>query len=113
MSAVPVTEALTSAMIRAWPNVTGEEPVRFQSVEQYRAELLASGFTPLDDAELEAVRQARAEMHHSNAIEGITPRPETVALFEMFLEIRVPPAISRPVVERYMRDRVVGRTAAA
>jgi hypothetical protein len=91
----------------------GEEPVRFQIVEQYRAELLAAGFTPLDDAELERVRRAWAEMHHSNAIEGIAPRPETVALYDMFLELRVPPAISRPVIERYMRERVVGRTAAA
>ena len=82
--------------------------MKFPVIEQYRAELLASGFVPLNDTELAHVRQAWAEMHHSNAIEGIHPRPETVALFDMFLEIRVPTAVSRLFVERYMRERIVG-----
>lgn len=85
--------------------------MQFPIIEQYRAALLAAGFVPLDDAALAALRQAQAEMHHSNAIEGIEPRPETAALFEMLLEIRVPPEISRPIVDRYIQERIVCRTA--
>jgi len=87
--------------------------MRYHIVEQYRSQLLATGFTPLGDTELEALRAAEAEMHHSNAIEGIAPSPEMAALFEMFLEIRVPPEVSDPVFNRYVRDRVAGRIAAA
>jgi len=81
--------------------------MKFPVIERYRAELLASGFVPLDDAALEELRQAEAEMHHSNAIEGIHPSPETAALFEMLLEIRVPPDVSQPFVKRYLKERIV------
>ena len=83
--------------------------MKFPVIEQYRAELLASGFTPLTDTDLDQLRHAQAEMHHSNAIEGIHPRPETVALFEMFFEVRVPLDASRPFVERYIQERIVCR----
>ena len=76
-------------------------------VEQYRAELRAQPYTRVDDATLAELRQRSAEGHHSNAIEGIHPTPEIVALFAMFLEERVPPDVSGPYVHRYIMERIV------
>ena len=76
-------------------------------VEQYRAELRARSYTRVDDATLTELRQRTAEGHHSNAIEGIHPTPELMALFAMFLDERAPPDVSGPYVQRYIMERIV------
>jgi len=76
-------------------------------VERYRAELRAQAYARVDDATLAELRQRSAEGHHSNAIEGIHPTPEVVALFAMFLEERVPADMCGLYAQRYILERIV------
>lgn len=78
----------------------------FPVVERLRAELRAAPFRRLDAAGGERLRRAHAEMHHSNAIEGVHPTPELVALFAMFVEERAPPEATEGLVLRYMAERI-------
>lgn len=77
---------------------------RFPQVETFRSELYASLYARLDDAALAHLRERYAIAHHSNAIEGIDPTPELAALMAMFLEERVPVAISDPILTRYFLE---------
>ena len=52
-------------------------------------------------------RELRARLlvgHHNNAIEGIDPSLETVALCAMFLQERAPLPVSEPFVDRFFRE---------
>lgn len=77
----------------------------FPLIERYRAELRAMTFPRLDDTQLADMRRRDAHAHHSSAIEGIHPSPELAALFDMFLEERVPPDVSDAFVDRYLDHR--------
>lgn len=88
----------------------------FPVVEHFRAELRAERFERLDAAGAERMRRAFAEMHHSNAVEGVHPTPELAALFAMLVEERAPPEAAGGVVSRYMAERIAagaGRATAA
>ncbi|MGI4880251.1 MAG: hypothetical protein ACRYG4_22505 [Janthinobacterium lividum] len=78
----------------------------FPAVEAYRAELRGLDFEPLDDWDLDDMRDRHRHAHVSNAIEGIHPTPELAALFEMFLEERAPADVSGPFVDRWLRERL-------
>ena len=76
----------------------------FPRVEAFRRELRALPFTRLDDAELAQLRARLLVGHHNNAISGIEPSPEMVALMEMFLQERAPLPVSEPFVDRFFRE---------
>lgn len=80
----------------------------FPLVQELRRDLHAVAFTRLTDTEVAALRARLLVGHHNNAIEGIDPSPETVALFEMFLQERAPLAVSEPYLDRYIALRLVG-----
>ncbi len=61
-----------------------------QAIERFRAEVRRRRFRRLTDAELADVKHRALNAHHSNRIEGITPDADTVALFEVLLDERVP-----------------------
>ena len=80
----------------------------FPLVEELRRELHAASFTRLTDDEVAALRTRLLIGHHNNAIEGIDPSPEMIALFEMFLQERAPLPVSEPYLDRYIALRLVG-----
>ena len=45
-------------------------------------------------------------------IEGVHPTPELEALFRMFVEEGVPPAVSDQFVDRYVAEHVLASTKA-
>ena len=77
----------------------------FPLIERYRAELRAMPLPRLDDAQLADMRRRDAHAHHSSAIEDVHPSPELAALFDLFLEERVPAEVSRAFVTRFFDDR--------
>lgn len=79
----------------------------FPAIETYRAELRAMTYTPLDDAELERVRQRYADAHHSSTIEDIHPSPEQLAFTALLLELRVPRDLARRYSSRFLQERIV------
>lgn len=79
----------------------------FPVIERYRAELRAMPFARLDDAAMVELRIRAADAHQSSVIEGIHPTPEVKALFDMFLEERVPPSVSAPYATRYVMEQIV------
>ena len=80
----------------------------FPAIETYRAELRATAYTPLDDAELARVRQRYADAHHSSAIEDIHPSPEQLAFTALMIELRVPRDLARRYSDRFLEERIVG-----
>lgn len=80
----------------------------FPAIETYRAELLATPYTPLNDAELAVVRQRGADAHHSSAIEGIHPDAEQLAFTALMIELRVPLDLRRLYSDRFLQERIVG-----
>ena len=79
----------------------------FPVIEQYRKELRAQTFERVDDAGTVKLRRNSIDAHQSSVIEGIQPPPEVEALFDMFLEERVPPHISEWYVMRYVTEQLV------
>ncbi len=79
----------------------------FPVIEQYRNKLRDQTFERLDDAGMVKLRRDSANAHQNSAIAGIHPPPEVKALFDMFLEERVPPHISEPYVMRYVTEQLV------
>ena len=80
----------------------------FPAIETYRAELLATDYTPLDDAELALVRQRGADAHHSSAIEDIHPGAEQLAFDALMIELRVPRDLASRYSDRFSQERIVG-----
>lgn len=80
----------------------------FPAIETYRAELRATPYAPLDDAELAKVRQRYADAHHSSAIEDIHPSAEQLAFTALMLELRVPRDLARRYSDRFLQERIVG-----
>jgi hypothetical protein len=78
----------------------------FPLVETLRRELQAEGFRPMDDIALQDARLRFAEMHHSNAIEGVAPDRETAALFEMLFVERVPVTRWEAITMRFMSEHL-------
>jgi len=74
----------------------------FPLVEELRRDLHAATFARLTDGEVSDLRARLFAGHHNNAIEGIDPSPEMVALFEMFLQERAPMAVSEPYLDRFI-----------
>ena len=80
----------------------------FPAIETYRAELRATTYTPLDDAELERVRQRYSDAHHSSAIEDIHPIPEQLAFYALMLEMRVPQDLANRYSRRFLQEQIIG-----
>lgn len=47
-------------------------------------------------------------MHYSNAIEAVHPTSELKALFQMFVDEAVSPAVCDAFVDRYIRECIIG-----
>lgn len=79
----------------------------FAVIEDYRRELRALPFIRLGAEQRDGLDHRYRSMHHSNAIEGVHPTPELEALFRMFVEEGVPPAVSDRFVDRYVEERIL------
>lgn len=84
----------------------------FPLIEQYRAEVRRTPYTPLTDAEL--VRQDSDDRGavQSLATEGLYGTPEIEALFAMLREERAPSELAVDTVLRYVRERLVPAASA-
>ena len=80
----------------------------FPVIEGYRRELRAMSFPRLGGAERAELDRCYASMHHSNAIEGVHPTSELKALFQMFVDEAVPPAVSDAFLDHYIRESIIG-----
>lgn len=76
----------------------------FPLVERYRAELQASDYARLSADDTMRMKHRFALSHHSNAIEDVHPSPKLFALFEMFVQERVPVSVAQGYVSRFMKD---------
>jgi len=77
---------------------------RFPSVETIRAEVRNARLTPATDAELRELDERVTEALANNAIEGITPDGELLALLSMFREERVGPRDYDRFYDRYINE---------
>ena len=77
---------------------------RFPSVETIRAEVRKARLTPATDAELRELDKRMTEALANNAIEGITPDAELLALLAMLRDERVGPRDYDRFYDRYINE---------
>jgi hypothetical protein len=77
---------------------------RFPLVETIREEVRRAGLDPAGEAELRELDGCLAEALANNAIEGVEPDPELVAMLAMLREERLSPRYFDRFYERYVSE---------
>lgn len=80
----------------------------FPAIEQYRAELLAMDFTPVDAFELARIRHQHAAAESNCAADELYPSDEQRAFTALMIELRVPRLIAEQYSDRFSRERIIG-----
>lgn len=84
--------------------------MRSLRIERYRTEIRNMDYTPLDECDLQELRDFYRSDGFRNAT-GIGVLPEAIDLMDMFLEEKVPPDLSYQFILRYVKEEVFANHA--